>query len=205
MECFSKFATSGTEQPAINNTQTSKIDFFLMLTLAVVFFYAFPLVPSSAGFINFRQIPFLKIFLITLVWSLTTVILPVINIQHEVITKEVMLIFIKRLIFIFAITLPFDIRDMSYDSAAGIKTIPLWLGIKNTKTLAVILLADFVGILIYQYIFLTVNEKIFVPLFISVLISSCVILSTNEKRSEYFFLFLVDGMLVLQFLLLQIF
>jgi 4-hydroxybenzoate polyprenyltransferase len=48
-------------------------------------------------------------------------------------------LFLLQFIFILVITLPFDINDCRIDQLTGVKTIPGWLGIRNTKTLALCL------------------------------------------------------------------
>ena len=48
--------------------------------------------------------------------------------------------FFERFLFIMAITIPFDIRDLKIDNQVGLKTIPSILGIKKSKMIAYFLL-----------------------------------------------------------------
>lgn len=85
--------------------------------------------------ITLRKIPFAKIFMISLVWSVMAVLLPWTNIygwQFE--TKMCMLLCIQFL-FIFIITLPFDMNDLEADKEMGIYTIPMVIGDKASKEL----------------------------------------------------------------------
>ena len=55
------------------------------------------------------------------------------------ISQNIFLHLISRFLFVFAITIPFDIRDLEYD-AGKLRTIPLFFGEKKSKFLAVFLI-----------------------------------------------------------------
>ena len=50
---------------------------------------------------------------------------------------------LERFLFVFAITIPFDIRDMEIDIKEGLKTIPVIMGKKKAMMIANILLVLF--------------------------------------------------------------
>ncbi len=104
----------------------------VLLTLA----YEFPAIPGFGG-LRLRQVPYLKIFLIAGVWAATTVVLPVIHAGHQVPVGSTLLLVLERFLFVFAITIPFDLRDRIYDRSQGLKTLPHKLGAANTQRLAV--------------------------------------------------------------------
>ena len=154
-----------------------------------------------------RAIPYIKIILISIVWSTVTVFFAILNEEHlsEILTVDVMLTFLQRMLFIFAITLPFDIRDMKYDKKLNLKTIPLYYGVEKTKKIATIALFCFSGMVIIQYF--SGNKLEFietVALLFSAAITDFVITKTHEKQKEYFYSFIMDGTLILQFLLVLI-
>ncbi|WP_395762944.1 hypothetical protein ACH34F_02490 [Elizabethkingia anophelis] len=76
-----------------------------------------------------RKIPFIKIFHVALVWALINswLIMPVIQWDVFFITS----------FLVSGLILPFDIRDMQYDT---VTTFPQIIGIQNTKYLAYLLL-----------------------------------------------------------------
>ncbi len=86
-------------------------------------FYSIPIFKWKGKTYKLRDIPYLKIFLIALVWSGVCTILPYIEagVNIEPI-KLIWLLFIHAL-FIFAITIPFDVRDLRSDSNSGLKTL----------------------------------------------------------------------------------
>jgi 4-hydroxybenzoate polyprenyltransferase len=102
--------------------------------------YAFP---TQFGRIALRNIPLLKIFLITYCWASVTVLLPVVEAGNSLFTASVGYYFVERMVFIFAIALPFDIGDYETDKQMGIKTFPILIGIRNTRFLAYTLILIF--------------------------------------------------------------
>ena len=75
-----------------------------------------------------RNIPGLKQFLITLVWTMSTVLLPLLEAQHHhmgiVNMRDATILVAKRFLFIGALTVPFDIRDLFQDRQTGLKNHP---------------------------------------------------------------------------------
>ncbi|WP_233265897.1 hypothetical protein [Formosa sp. L2A11] len=107
---------------------------------AVTFMYAIPFLPKRF-FVdkhhNLRSISGLKVYLIGLVWAGVTVLLPLIN-ENYAFDEDVILTFIQRFIFIIALMLPFELRDLKYDSLK-LGTIPQKIGVNRTKILGVLL------------------------------------------------------------------
>ncbi|MDZ7719131.1 MAG: hypothetical protein U5K72_09985 [Balneolaceae bacterium] len=87
---------------------------------------------------NLREITGLKIFVIAFVWSMVTVILPVLS-DGSHIDRNLIIEFIQRFIFVLVLTLPFDIRDVQFDTYQ-LGTIPQIIGIKRTRVMGVILI-----------------------------------------------------------------
>lgn len=93
----------------------------------------------------------MKIFLITSIWSVSTIILPVIQAGNEILTSRVILLFAERFLFIFAIAIQFDIRDMQADRRAGLKTIPLLIGQDKAIFLSFLTLAAILFFSVLHY------------------------------------------------------
>lgn len=102
------------------------------ITLLTIF-YAIPFLPQVK---NLRQVKSLKVFVIALVWTLTTVVLPLIN--TDITILKILLYSLSRLIWVLLLLIPFEIRDIPYDDL-NLKTIPQLFGIKTTKYIGVIL------------------------------------------------------------------
>jgi len=163
--------------------------------------YSLPLVYGKTNAHTLRSIKGLKIFLIAYVWAASTVLMPCLALSIPLFSKEVVLLFIERLLFIFIITLPFDIRDYKSDIASNVSTIPGMIGIRNTKLLAVGCMLVFMIIAILHYPFRT---GIFWARIISAISTLYIVYKTEETHHEYYFTALLDGTMVIQFVLVAI-
>lgn len=144
-----------------------------------------------------RDVSYLKIFVIAGVWAFVTVTFPLKAFAKEWYSCDTFMI-VEKIFFILAITIPFDIRDMAFDATTGVKTIPLSIGQQKSKWLAysLLTLSFITALFIYMMSVYTFNTLIAIG--ISLAISAFVIHQTNNKRGDYFYYFLVDGLLLLQ-------
>ncbi|MFK7932411.1 MAG: UbiA family prenyltransferase [Saprospiraceae bacterium] len=151
-----------------------------------------------------RDFNFIKIFLIAIVWSWVTVLIPA-TYCGQIFSTGLLIMTIERALFIFALTLPFDIRDLKVDQHTGVKTIPAALGKKNAKLLAFSSLAltlILVQINISSGFYANIS---LLPFIISALISSIFIYFADDTRHDYFYTAGVDGMMIVQFVLVYLF
>ena len=116
----------------------------IVLLGVITFLYAIPLLPKKY-FVddqsNLRQISGLKVYVIAIVWSLSTVVLPIIQNEIEIGADAVVTCF-QRFFYIIVLMLPFEIRDLNYDSLK-LGTIPQRIGVKRTKIIGIFLLILF--------------------------------------------------------------
>lgn len=177
--------------------------FFLILPLAIFsILYVIPFVNRDDKKIAIRDLPFAKIFIISLVWSLVMVALPIADAEGIGKLKESSSLFLlsEQFLFIFAITLPFDIRDLRHDMESNIKTIPTYLGIRKTIILSHIILVVFLALKAIQfYGFNQMTLERFVATSITVVIVMIIIAFTNRRRPELFFSGLIDGTMLLMY------
>jgi 4-hydroxybenzoate polyprenyltransferase len=99
-----------------------------------------------------RNIPFLKIFLIALTWTWVSILLPhALSNQFELFSVSFILIMAERFLFIFAITIPFDIRDVEQDQRESLDTIVKVVGPSKAKYLSIGILtaATLIGYILY--------------------------------------------------------
>lgn len=171
-----------------------------MLTL----FYSTPISKRAEATLRLRQIPFLKIFLIAFVWSLATTLLPIIESEKTFSHIHISVILLERFLFIFAITVPFDIRDMAADNSSGLKTLPLLIGEKKSIVLATSVLFLFVLISLVHYYF---THQLFLFLAFAVSCVTTLIFLNNEniKKLQLYYYGILDGTILLQGLLALVF
>ncbi len=147
-----------------------------------------------------RDLDHIKIYLIAVVWAWVTVGLPALT-ADKVWTVPYLLMALERAIFIFAITLPFDIRDLVVDKHSGVQTIPSVIGLKRTKQLGLYAVIAFCLLVVANYCLGTYLLSDLVALLISGFSTLYIIWISDQSRHDYFYSGLVDGTMVLQFLL----
>lgn len=107
---------------------------FLLSILA--FFYTLPWYSGNTRK-GLRELPYLKLFLIAICWVGVTAVLPVVSLP-EYDGALLGLMVVERFLFILAITIPFDVRDLDHDSLSK-KTIPQVLGERRAIALSLVL------------------------------------------------------------------
>ncbi len=101
---------------------------FILAPLALIsFLYSIIFKKKQKIPVLFREIPGIKTLLLAMVWTCATVLLPVLQTENYPNSANIVLIFVERFTFIFAIAIPFDVRDMKGDRLAGIRTLPIAL------------------------------------------------------------------------------
>lgn len=146
-----------------------------------------------------RDFSFIKIFLVAIVWAWVTVALPWFQI-HDTFSSEAVLMFLERTLFIFAITIPFDIRDLRVDKDTNVNTIPSRIGIRKSLYLSYAALCFM--IIISSYLFATglYSVSVYYGILLSFLTTSILVYLTPRQDHDYFFTGAMDGTMMLQFL-----
>lgn len=161
--------------------------FILIPFASLTFLYVLP-----SGFskkLNLRNLPALKIFVIALSWAGITVLFPLL--QFEIFNEKVLWLFLQRFFFVVALTIPFDIRDLPYDSK-NLLTLPHLLGVKNVKILGLL----FLGISILIEIFVFGTNNIWIITLTAICLSFLLLKATNSQN-KYYSAFWVEGIPIL--------
>jgi hypothetical protein len=167
------------------------ISAFAVLT----FLYAIPFLSKQS--LSLRHIGGLKIYIIALVWVGVTTFVPVINESYGVNT-DVMIIGLQRFLYVLVLMLPFEIRDLKYDSSS-LATIPQKIGVRRTKYLGLMLLV----LIVFSEFFKDeiTAARIVVLIVISVLTGLFVSFS-KINQGKYYSSFWVEGLPILWLVLL---
>jgi len=177
----------------------------LLIFLAIISFaYSLPLFTLGDKKFGLRNIPGLKQFLITLVWTMSTVLFPLLEALHNhtgsVSMRDATILIAKRFLLIGALSIPFDIRDLFQDRQTGLKTIPTMWGEKNAYLFCQVLLGGYV-VLLFLFRNGGFNGDFFALTLTAILAGWLIFRSTIEKN-EYYYFFGVDGILILQYVIL---
>ncbi|MFK8104281.1 MAG: UbiA family prenyltransferase [Saprospiraceae bacterium] len=163
--------------------------------------YVLPFLKGKKRLRDFNDI---KIFLIAIVWSWITVIL--VSMDYAAYEDQrIWILALEKAFFIFAITLPFDIRDLQVDAHSQVKTIPARLGIAKTNTLMLTLLAIVSLLVLLNYSLGLYSVGATVAMQISTLLTYFLCRKSDQIKNDYFFTGLVDGTMILQSLLVIFF
>lgn len=162
------------------------------------FGYSLPLLLPVGSGIKLRDFGWVKILLLTGVWTIVTSILPMLY-WHVPIADypfEILL----RFVFMFVLCVAFDIRDMQTDFKAGIYTLPNRIGLQNSYRLMYGFILLFLALSIVQYLRYPSAIRLGAEL-ITAFITWRVIVYTRTHTSDKIYLGLVDGMMLLYALL----
>ncbi len=149
--------------------------------------------------LRLRDLNWIKIFLIAIVWGYVTVILPILEVRS--ILWSDFLILLERMIFIFMITLPFDIRDSRVDAYNHVKTIPVVYGVPKTMKIVQMTFFFLMFLTAFNYLIITTPTAYFafLGLWLSLISTYIFIKIAIKKTDDYYFSGLLDGTMWLQF------
>ena len=170
----------------------------------VTLFYSIPVSRNRRHLFRLREIPYLKIFIIAIVWSTSTILLPIVQSTETFSQTHILLMLTERFFFILSITIPFDIRDLEADRQQELRTIPILLGEKISLRLSYLFLLIFFLISVFHYI----SEKELTMLMAMGLsgITTYFFLKINYFKNIPFYHYgILDGTLLLQGILIIIF
>lgn len=182
---------------------SAKTLIYILCFGVVTFLYAIPFFPRRLFLDkehNLRSIGGLKIYLIALVWSGVTVFLPLINSNYSI-DSDVIITGIQRFIFVIVLILPFEIRDVRYDSLK-LSTVPQKIGVRQTKIMGGLLLIVFFFLELFKDK-IEINQ-IFVLFSVSIITLLLLIFSKIEQ-GKYYSSFWVEGLPILWLILLLLF
>jgi hypothetical protein len=169
----------------------------------ITFLYAIPFLPKRFFLDsqhNLRSIGGLKIYLIALVWSGVVVFLPLVE-NNFVINNDAVLTGIQRFIFTIVLILPFEIRDLRYDSLK-LSTVPQQIGVKQTKLIGSVLLMIFFLIELFKDEISFTKNTI---LLIVVLVTFIFLIFSKTEQRKYYSAFWVEGIPIFWLILMVLF
>ena len=148
---------------------------FLFLVISMILSVLY--VVSVKGH-SLRSIACFKMYLIAIVWTLAVGVVPLI--LQEQISNEKIIFVIAHFFLIVGLCVPFDVRDLVYDSPT-LKTLPQLVGIHWSKVISVV----FVGLYYYLSFYLVGWSLIH---FVYFLLLILLLLNMSQKRSVNYYL-----------------
>lgn len=190
-----RIALSWTKAAAIPPRQEHALLVFFPL-LALLYY---GINTGKAGKLNLRAIGWLKPFLIALVWTGTTAILPGIIAALEqglsyALKGSDLLFLTDNFIFITVLSIMFDIKDYATDHNLALRTIVVKWGLRRTIFLVLLpmLLLGYLFMLLYWI----KQDGGTMPLILNSLpygFTALIALALQKRKSIYFYLVVIDG------------
>lgn len=174
-----------------------KILYILVPLGLVTVLYSAPIKRATCMPIKIRHLPYVKIFAISAVWALATTMLPLIQSNMYWTWQTLGGLFTERFLFVFALTLPFDARDIHTDMQDGLTTIPSRIGVEKAHQLAIFIVVVFMAWCIVKY-GLIGSMHLVVAFLISGLITIAVMTSQRIMSLPHYYYGILDGMMLLQ-------
>ena len=177
---------------------------YLLVPLALLsFFYSFPFPGKQKRNFRLLKITGMKTFLIALVWTGATVLMPVLFADKPFDHLQIVLLFAERFTFIFAIAIPFDIRDMETDSLASLSTIPIVYGEKNAMIISNIALLLSLSIASFHY--QDMKMAFILPAYVFSIATTFIFINTKSiKNMTFYHHGILDGSILLQGILISL-
>lgn len=158
--------------------------------------YAIPVLPHAK---NLRSLGGLKIFVVAVVWAGTTVVLPVIA-AGQSISWDVGVETLQRFLLVLILLVPFEIRDLAYDSPE-LKTLPQRYGVTGTKIIGACAIMPFFLMTLLKD---TVSRTELIANGILFLILGILIGITKRNQKQYFSSFWVEAIPIIWWGLLML-
>ncbi len=172
--------------------------FYACVLLGVLSFgYSLPLLP----FKNKRRLKdfgWLKILLLTSVWTIVTSVLPILYWDKELSAYPFEVIL--RYALLLTLCIAFDMRDMQTDMDAKIFTLPNLIGIKNSYRVMTVTMLLFIGLSVIQYTRYPSVTRLVAEL-ATAIATKLAIDYARKYPSDKAYLALVDGVMLLYALL----
>lgn len=157
-------------------------------------------IPIPGAGRRLRDLPLLKIFVLSLTWAFLTVCVPAISTENMDVTVVVPM-YIERAALIFALTIPFDIRDASADGKNGVRTLPNVIGFRNSKITAVVALMISAAMALFLYNTSLYSIEFLIGVLATYSLTSWLVWNSRPDLSDYYFTGAVDGMMIVLYVI----
>ncbi|HMR47364.1 MAG TPA: UbiA family prenyltransferase [Bacteroidia bacterium] len=196
--CFSSILVAAL---LIFNYNFISINLFLTAILFCLI-YMMPFNYKGKRIKGIRNIFLLKNIFLAASWALITVLLPMAALGHE--SPIISEVFLLRFIYVFGISLLFDIRDTERDKTRNHLTLPVVLGTTVTRYIVIASAAIFILIVTVLYRHQHFTESMAFAFMISALLLVVAAITAPPASNFRFYQIGVDSLLIVQWLLVVV-
>ncbi len=166
------------------------IQTILIITGLLSLGYVLPLVFRK----RLRDLGQAKILLISVVWAS----LPILSSISSQDWLPIFLLFAEHFFFIFALTIPFDIRDQAIDNRAKVSNLVNNIGIRRAEILKNVLIILSLTCVLFLFQIELYNRYHLLTLFFFHLLLYLVTKNLKQVKSETFYLFFLDSFILIK-------
>ena len=175
---------------------------WLLATAFITFLYSAPKIPFPP-FNHLKKIAIGKTIFLTMVWTHTTVVLPLL-IQEIKWRPEHLIFTINRFFLIYAICILFDYRDREDDKKQGIKSM---ITLFNEKGVNKLFYLSIVICMITTAALYLYSMRLFhcIALIAPAILLTILYNYSKKNTSDYFYYFFLDGLMMFSAILIFLF
>lgn len=163
-----------------------------VLTALISLAYVLPIFPRKK---RLRDYGYIKIFLVGITWTAVTLVVPW---WPQLPIAQLSIPAIVCILYIIAITLPFDLRDAQVDGSQGVASIAQSLGRKSTLRLALIGIGIAVVLSGLQWFLFEDTFRVYsLTMIVSLPIIAFLLYLHKETRSDSYYSLVLDGTMIL--------
>jgi hypothetical protein len=125
---------------------------FILLVFALMFLtwlYMQPAIKTGSFVLSIRKIPFLKTFLLAIIWTLATAVIPL---ACYIPVSELFIEGAARFLFLMPVVVASDQIDYEKDKAAGVLSLPVMTGLKISKRIITVCLLFCILFTVFIYL-----------------------------------------------------
>jgi 4-hydroxybenzoate polyprenyltransferase len=173
----------------------------LVFALTAIFSIAYmmPLRIREKRIPGIRNSLIFKNILLSVIWTLATCLLPLSENTGQIFGEPMIWMMARRFLFIYALTTIFDLKDLESDKMEGVRTIARSAGFIGTRIISLVAMSIFT-LLILLDPHLT-NYAYKAALLTSAFITALIIAGVHPQENRNAFVFVVDGAMAIQALL----
>jgi len=175
---------------------------YLLAPLALLsLLYSFSYTGKYKKSFRLFRIPGMKTILIAFIWTTATVFVPVLQSENSITNSHILLLYAERFTFIFAIAIPFDIRDMEADALSSLKTLPVTFGESNALKISNIFLL--LSIVIVAFHYMDANMLFVLPAYLFSIACTFIFINNKTlKNTAFYHHGILDGSILMQGILI---
>jgi hypothetical protein len=170
--------------------------------IACALLYSVPLL-AFTGLRRLREIPSVKSALVAAVWAMVTGVFPMMEDANPSAEPGPWFIFISRFALVFALCVPFEIRDQHREQARNLPSV-MQFGRKLVIGTALVLLLVAATMQVLSFIGDRLSLNAFISFILPGLTAAVLMLITRPTWPGWYFKLVVDGVMLLPLVLLTL-